>query len=100
MATITKRGPYQWRAQVRRHGYPAQSKTFNTKAEAEAWANMIESEMSRGIWVSRSEAETTTLYEILARYETEVSVAKKGQHKRCQSSEHTGPPIWRNGRWR
>ncbi|ARL50264.1 site-specific integrase [Burkholderia pseudomallei] len=78
MATITKRGPYQWRAQVRRHGYPAQSKTFNTKAEAEAWANMIESEMSRGIWVSRSEAETTTLYEILARYETEVSVAKKG----------------------
>ncbi|NVH98170.1 site-specific integrase [Burkholderia pseudomallei] len=78
MAAITKRGPYQWRAQVRRHGYPAQSKTFNTKAEAEAWAKMIESEMARGIWVSRSEAEATTLYEALKRYEEEISLAKKG----------------------
>ncbi|VVE01344.1 site-specific integrase [Pandoraea nosoerga] len=78
MAAITKRGPYQWRAQVRRHGYPAQSKTFNTKAEAEAWAKMIESEMARGIWVSRCEAEATTLYEALNRYEEEISLAKKG----------------------
>lgn len=78
MAAITKRGPYQWRAQVRRHGYPAQSKTFNTKTEAEAWAKMIESEMARGIWVSRSEAEATTLYEALKRYEQEISLAKKG----------------------
>ncbi|MBU9146307.1 site-specific integrase [Burkholderia multivorans] len=78
MATITKRGPYQWRAQVRRHGYPAQSKTFNTKAEAEAWAKMIESEMARGVWVSRSEAEATTLYEALRRYQEEVSTGKKG----------------------
>lgn len=78
MAAITKRGPYQWRAQVRRHGYPAQSKTFNTKAEAEAWAKMIESEMARGVWVSRSEAEATTLYEALKRYEEEISLAKKG----------------------
>ncbi|MFL9951972.1 site-specific integrase [Paraburkholderia nemoris] len=78
MATITKRGPYQWRAQVRRHGYPAQSKTFDTKAEAEAWAKMIESEMARGVWISRSEAEATTLYEALTRYEDEVSPAKKG----------------------
>ncbi|MDD5365956.1 MAG: site-specific integrase [Gallionellaceae bacterium] len=78
MATFRKRGPYQWEAQIRRRGYPAQSKTFETKAEAEAWANMIESEMSRGVWVSRSEAEATTLYEALTRYEEEVSPAKKG----------------------
>lgn len=78
MATFRKRGPYQWEAQIRRRGYPAQSKTFETKAEAEAWAKMIESEMSRGVWVSRSEAEATTLYEALARYEEEVSPAKKG----------------------
>lgn len=78
MATIRKRGQYQWEAQIRRRGYPAQSKTFNTKAEAEAWAKMIESEMSRGVWVSRSEAEATTLYEALTRYEEEVSPAKKG----------------------
>ncbi|MFL9855090.1 site-specific integrase [Paraburkholderia madseniana] len=78
MATFRKRGPYQWEAQIRRRGYPAQSKTFETKAEAEAWANMIESEMSRGVWVSRGEAEATTLYEALTRYEAEVVPAKKG----------------------
>jgi integrase len=78
MPTIRKRGQYQWEAQVRRRGYPAQSKTFTTKAEAEAWANIIESEMSRGVWVSRSEAEATTLYQALERYEEEVSLSKKG----------------------
>jgi integrase len=78
MPTIRKRGQYQWEAQVRRRGYPAQSKTFTTKAEAEAWANMIESEMSRGVWLSRTEAEATTLYEALERYEKEVSLSKRG----------------------
>jgi integrase len=78
MPTIRKRGQYQWEAQVRRRGFPAQSKTFTTKAEADAWANMIESEMSRGVWVSRNEAEATTLYEALKRYEEEVSLSKKG----------------------
>lgn len=78
MATFRKRGAYQWEAQIRRRGYPAQSRTFETKAEAEAWANMIESEMSRGVWVSRGEAEATTLYEALGRYETDIVSAKKG----------------------
>lgn len=77
MATIRKRGPYQWEAQIRRRGYPAQSKTFNTKSEAEAWANMIESEMSRGVWLSRGEAESTTLREALERYLVEIVPAKK-----------------------
>jgi dsDNA-binding SOS-regulon protein len=78
MASIRKRGQHQWEAQVRRRGYPAQNKTFTTKAEAEAWAKMIESEMARGVWISRSEAEATTLHEALMRYEQEVSHAKKG----------------------
>ncbi len=77
MATIRKRGPYQWEAQIRRRGYPAQSKTFNTKAQAEAWAHMIESEMSRGVWLSRGEAESTTLNEALGRYLAEIVPAKK-----------------------
>lgn len=77
MATIRKRGPYQWEAQIRRRGYPAQSKTFNTKAEAEAWAKMIESEMSRGVWLSRGEAESTTLREALERYLAEIVPVKK-----------------------
>ncbi len=99
MATFRKRGPYQWEAQIRRRGYPAQSKTFETKAEAEAWAKMIESEMSRGVWVSRSEAEATTLYEALMRYEVEVSPAKKGAEQEssilrtCKAVELAKRPL-------
>lgn len=79
MATFRKRGPYQWEAQIRKRGYPAQSKTFNTKAEAEAWAKMIESEMARGVWLSRGEAESTTLREALGRYQAEIVPQKKGK---------------------
>lgn len=53
-----------------------QSKTFITKAEAEAWATMIESEM--GAWVHRGKAKAVTLHEALRRYETEISQRKKG----------------------
>ncbi|SAK41740.1 recombinase [Caballeronia hypogeia] len=99
MPTIRKRGNYQWEAQVRRRGYPAQSKTFNTKVEAEAWASMIESEMSRGVWLSRSEAETTTLYEALKRYEEEISRSKKGAAqelsvlKTCRTADLAKRPM-------
>lgn len=78
MATIRKRGPYQWAVQIRRKGYPPQNKTFTTKAEADAWAAMTESEMARGVWISRGEAEDTTLKEALDRYENEILPGKKG----------------------
>lgn len=78
MAWFENRGPHQWRAVILRRGYPRQSKTFTTKAEAEAWAAMIESEMNRGVWLDRSEAENTTLLELLGRYEREIVPAKRG----------------------
>lgn len=78
MAWFEKRGAYQWRAVIVRRGYPRQSKTFTTKAEAEAWANMLESEMARGVWIDRSEAESTTLLALLDRYETETIPGLKG----------------------
>ena len=90
MAYFEKRGQFQWRAQVRRKGYPTLSKTCDTKAEAEAWANMIESEMSRGVWVSRVEAESTTLAELLGRYEREIVPGKKGK-----AQELSVLNIWR-----
>lgn len=77
MATFRKRVG-NWQAIIRRDGYPYQSKTFDTKAEAEAWAAIIESEMTRGVFVERKEAEQTTLDEALDRYEREVTLAKKG----------------------
>lgn len=78
MASITKRGPYQFQAQVRRKGYPTQQHTFETKREALAWAATVESEMHRGVFVDRSEAERTTFGEALARYAIEVSPGKRG----------------------
>lgn len=68
MAYIRKRGALQWEARIRKKGMPPVSKTFETKAEAEKWSREIESEMDRGIYVSRSEAEGTTLKEALDRY--------------------------------
>lgn len=78
MASITKRGPYQFQAQVRRKGYPHQQQTFETKREAEAWATAIESEMHRGVFIDRSEAERTTWGEVLDRYAREVTADKRG----------------------
>ena len=71
MATISKRGDYQWRVQIRRKGYPATYKTFDTKADAQQWARQVENEMDRGVFVSRTEAENTTLAEALERYKSE-----------------------------
>jgi len=88
MATFDKRGDLQWRAQIRRKGFPVQRKTFNSRAEAEAWAAVVESEMARGIFVSRKEAENTTLAEALDRYEREVSQEKRGHTKEKDKIDH------------
>jgi integrase len=77
MAAIQKRGDLQWRARIRRRGYPVQTKTFTTRAKAEAWSKQIESEMDRGVFVSRAEAEGTTLAEALDRYLHEITPTKK-----------------------
>lgn len=68
MATLRKRGNLQWEARIRRKGWPVTCKTFETKADAEAWARQIEGEMDRGVFVSRTEAENTTLSEAFDRY--------------------------------
>ncbi len=78
MATITKRGGLQWQVKVRRRGFPSQSRTFDTKAQADAWARVVEGEMDRGVFVDRSEYEKTTFLEALDRYEREVAILKKG----------------------
>lgn len=72
MAVIEKRGPYQWRVKIRKKGCPTQTITKKTKKEAEAWARMVESEIERGIFISSSVAEQTTVAEVLDRYEKEV----------------------------
>ena len=83
MATFRKRpgpgGRTAWQAQIIRRGHERQYKTFDTKAEAEAWARQIEGEMDRGVFTSRAEAEATTLAEALERYAREVVSGKKSK---------------------
>lgn len=79
MATIRKRGDFQWEAQIRRKGFPKLSKTFETRIDAEDWARDIERDMRRGLFVDRREAETTTLLKMLERYEQEVTPLKKSK---------------------
>lgn len=67
-----------WQAIIRKRGFPSQTKTFRIRRDAEAWAKITESEMLRGVWQNRTEAENTTLREALDRYAREVSSAKKG----------------------
>jgi integrase len=77
MATIERRGNRQWRAKVRKKGSPTQSRTFNTRADAERWGKEIEVAIDRGVFVSSKESDSTTLADAVARYELEVSSLKK-----------------------
>lgn len=77
MALIEDRGPNQFRVKIRRKGYAPVSRTFLTKKDAEDWAIITESEMIRGAFVSRKEAEATTLHVALDRYKKEITPHKK-----------------------
>lgn len=88
MATIRKKGDYQWHVQIRRRGHPTQTKTFDTKGQAEQWAAIIESEMARGVFISRAEAERTTIGELIDRYLVEVTPFKReGRSEKALAEE-------------
>ncbi|WP_322073597.1 tyrosine-type recombinase/integrase [Burkholderia cepacia] len=76
MATIQRRND-KWQVRVRRKGFPVEVKTFNTRADAEQWARFIETEMDRGSFVSRGEAEANTLKDIIERYIADVMPTRK-----------------------
>lgn len=79
MASIRQRNS-RWQARVIREGYPEQVKTFDSKAEAERWARAVESDIDKGQFVSLSEAQRTTLAEIIHRYVREVTPTMKSVH--------------------
>lgn len=95
MATFRKRNG-RWQSQVRIKGHKPVSKTFTRKAEAETWARIIESEIERGTFVNRAEAEATALSDVLERYGREVSPDKaccKSDLSRMKTlKRHPGTP--------
>lgn len=68
----------RWQARVRRKGYPDETKSFTTRQEAEKWARSVESEIDKGQFVSLTEAQRTTLGDLIGRYLIEVTSSMKG----------------------
>ena len=87
MATYRNRSG-AWQALVKRKGFGQIARTFDTKADAKAWARQTELDMDRGDFLPRKESEKTTLIEALDRYEKEVSSGKKGYTKEKYSIDH------------
>jgi integrase len=77
MASFRQRGS-KWQARIKRDGFPDQVKSFEAKAEAERWARSVESDMDRGSYVSYTEAQKTTLADLIQRYMVEVLPSMKG----------------------
>jgi integrase len=69
MATFEQRESGYWQAKIRRKGYPMQSKTHATKADAERWARSVEAEMDKGAFVALGRAERTTFAELAVDFE-------------------------------
>jgi integrase len=68
----------QWQARVRRKGYPDETKSFVTRQDAERWARSIETDIDKGQFVNVSEAQRTTLGDLIERYLVEVTPLMKG----------------------
>jgi hypothetical protein len=80
MATIRQRKESKnYEVRIRRQGWPDITRTFSRAADARAWASVIESEIERGVFIDRTEAEKNTLGDLLQRYLIEVSSQKKGR---------------------
>ncbi len=82
MATIRQKGAGQWHVQVRKKGFPPQTKTCRTEQEAIAWATVTEADMIRGVHVDRSPAERETLGDIIDRYIKDVTLKRPGKTSR------------------
>ena len=78
MASFRKRDSGRWQVQVRKKGYPTQTKSFRSKAAGAQWVRSIEYEMDQGLFVSRNEADRTTVRELLNHYLGEYTRHKKG----------------------
>ncbi len=77
MASFRYRGN-RWQARVRRKGYPDETKSFASRQDAEKWARFLETDIDKGQFVNITEAQRTTLGDLIARYLAEVTPTMKG----------------------
>lgn len=86
MATIDKRSKKSWRARVRVNGFPEKTRSFDTHAEAKAWADRVEMALSAGVDTVPDLASELTLSEALDKYEAEEHRRKRDTSKSLGAS--------------
>ena len=78
MATLRKRNG-RWQVQVRRQGFPIQSRSFLSKADANEWARTIERQHDRHeLGPDRKALKSMALSDLVIRYRDEVVPKKRG----------------------
>ena len=85
MAAFRKR-KNRWDVQIRRSGYPAISKTFFHKTDAQKWAMEIERQIEVGDYVAADLLNLDTLGALLAHYSAEISIKKRGHVEQISRS--------------
>lgn len=83
MASIRKRGEYQWTAQIEMKNRATglvhkEIKTFQTKDEADTWAMGVEADLRRSIHHDTRIIDSTLLSKLIQKYIEEVSPRKLG----------------------
>ncbi len=79
MASIVEREPGRWQAKVRRRGYPAESRTFGNRRDAEKWARAREAELDRGLYLPREASETVTIGDLANAWEAAELPGKRAK---------------------
>ena len=77
MATINQTKTGNWKAVIRKTGWPTKSKTFRVKRDATDWARRTEDQMVRGVFIDRASSHRQKLSAVLDRYLSEVTPTKK-----------------------
>jgi len=85
MAYISQAPSGSWKAVIRRTGNPTVSKTFRLKTDAEQWARKAEDEIIRGVYISKSHSERTTITKALERYLEEITPSKKSSSQKPET---------------
>lgn len=66
-----------WKAVIRKEGWPTVSKTFRRQVDAIDWERRTSDEMVRGVYIQRGPSERTTFEFVMKRYLSEVTPTKK-----------------------
>jgi integrase len=79
MATIRKKGDFQWHVQIRKIGYSPLTRTFISEKSAIEFAREIESAMDRGTYQELSDSSSTMIKTLAEKYVNEITPTKKNK---------------------